>query len=98
VVESIKFAKSKGVFVSLNLLVYPGLTDGLDEVELLVRYLKETGIDMIQLRNLNIDPDFVEQKIPPALKEPLGIEGMIRYIEEQVPGIIIGNFSRPLKK
>ncbi|HEX3032650.1 MAG TPA: radical SAM protein [Bacillota bacterium] len=56
VVESIRIAKAHGVYVSLNLLTLPGLTDREGEVEKLLTLVRETGVDLIQLRNLNIDP------------------------------------------
>ncbi len=40
----------------LNYLVFPGVTDREDEVEALVRLVEETGIDLIQMRNLSLDP------------------------------------------
>lgn len=57
--ESIHRAVSHGVYVSLNLLCFPGLNDRKEEIEALVNLVKETGISMIQLRNLNLDPELL---------------------------------------
>jgi pyruvate-formate lyase-activating enzyme len=56
VVDSIDRAKALGGFVSLNLLVFPGFTDREDEILALEDFLAVHRIDMIQWRNLNIDP------------------------------------------
>ncbi|MFW5747755.1 MAG: radical SAM protein, partial [bacterium] len=47
---------SYGLWVSLNYFVFPGLTDHPSEIEALDRILAEGNVDMIQTRNLNLDP------------------------------------------
>lgn len=71
--------KRRGKFVSLNLFVFPGLTDAPKEAEALKQFIEETGIDMIQWRNLNIDPDWYLETLGQRL--PAGI-GVRRLIEE----------------
>lgn len=93
---SIGAAARLGVFVSLNLLACPGLTDREEEVEALVRLVREGGVGMVQLRNLNIDPDYLFSGVAPAKSEILGIQGLIRALKA-VPGLKVGNFSRPVK-
>ena len=56
--ESIRAARSRGVFVSLNLLFFPGITDTEEELDALARMVGENGVSMIQWRNLNIDPEW----------------------------------------
>lgn len=58
VTESIRVARRLGVFVSLNLLYFPGVTDTEAELEALARLVGENGVSMIQWRNLNIDPEW----------------------------------------
>jgi pyruvate-formate lyase-activating enzyme len=53
----IQEAKARGLFVSLNLLYFPGVTDAEAELDALVELVTELRADFIQLRNLNIDPD-----------------------------------------
>jgi pyruvate-formate lyase-activating enzyme len=57
VIDSIRRTKKAGRFVSLNLLVFPGLTDRIDEMEALEAFIADHGIDMIQWRNMNMDPE-----------------------------------------
>lgn len=94
--RSIEAAVSCDVFTSLNLLVHPGLTDREAEVEALLALVRHTGLDMVQLRNLNIDPDFLFKNIPEGGGEILGIPALIEALKE-IPGLKVGNFSRPVK-
>ena len=55
--RSITEASSRGVFVSLNLLYFPGITDCEEEIEALIEIINTCGVNFIQLRNLNIDPE-----------------------------------------
>jgi pyruvate-formate lyase-activating enzyme len=57
VVQSLQAAKRHGGFASINYLAFPGFTDSDAEVAALHRLIETTGLDMIQWRNLNIDPD-----------------------------------------
>jgi len=51
---------------------------------------------MVQLRNLNIDPDYLFSKLPPAAGEIMGIPHLISAMKD-VPGLEVGSFSRPLR-
>lgn len=57
VLLSIQNAKAAGLFVSLNLLYFPGVSDTEPELAALIELLEQTKADFIQLRNLNIDPE-----------------------------------------
>jgi pyruvate-formate lyase-activating enzyme len=94
--RSILLARRSGVFVSLNLLVLPGLTDREEEMEALLTFVEETGVQMVQLRNLNIDPDYLFNHLPPARGEPAGIGELVNRLQK-VPGLTVGNFSREVR-
>jgi len=95
--RSIRTAVAGGVYTSLNLLVFPGLTDRAGEVESLLELVRETGLNMVQLRNLNIDPDLLFQHIPASSDNMIGIPALIEAFRE-VPGLTVGSFSRPVKR
>lgn len=95
--KSISLAKDKGVFVALNLLTYPGLTDQEKEFAALVEMIADLGIDMIQFRNLNIDPVYMSKTILPSAVESMGIPALIDCLSSEFPDLIIGSFSRPVK-
>lgn len=94
--NSIKIAVSGGVYTSLNLLVFPGLTDREEETQALLEMVRDTGVNMIQLRNLNIDPDFLFQYLPAKGGEMLGIPALIDSLQKS-PGLEVGSFSRPVR-
>ncbi len=48
---------ASGGHASVNLLCFPGVTDTEAELEALSDLIERTGLHMLQLRNLNIDPD-----------------------------------------
>ncbi|TYO96539.1 radical SAM protein [Desulfallas thermosapovorans] len=94
VARSISIARSRGVYVSLNLLVLPGLNDRDIEIEAMVKFITDNGVNKVQLRNLNIDPDFLFRFVP-AAGEICGIDGLIEALRG-IPGLELGNFSRPV--
>jgi pyruvate-formate lyase-activating enzyme len=94
--RSIQTAVSSGVCTSLNLLVFPGLTDREEEANALLSLVCDSGINMVQLRNLNIDPDFLLKNLPAGSGKLLGIPGLIEALRE-VPGLTVGSFSRPVR-
>jgi pyruvate-formate lyase-activating enzyme len=72
--------KSRGKFVSVNLFVFPGVTDAPKEIEALKRFIEQAGIDMIQWRNFNIDPDVYLETISQTLPSGIGIRTLIESI------------------
>lgn len=95
VLKSIHYASDHQVKVSINLLTYPGFTDRPEQVEPLLKLIHKTKIDMIQLRNLNIDPKYM---LPlKTVSEPLGIPQFIKVIKQEAPGITVGSYSRPVR-
>ena len=93
---SIKHAKDQGVRVSLNLLTFPGFTDREEELEALLAFVQKNSVDMIQLRNLNIDADLLFQHIS-AGGEILGINNFIHLLHQELPSLEIGSYSHPVK-
>src|SRR5258708_24733562 len=98
--ESLKRPRDAGGYSSINLLCFPGMIDREREVEALLAFVKETGLRLIQLRNLNIDPEVLLPRMPAldSMGKPLGMRRMIEIIRRKAPGVGIGNFTRPVKK
>jgi pyruvate-formate lyase-activating enzyme len=98
--ESLKRARDAGVYSSINLLCFPGMIDREREVEALLAFVKETGLRLIQLRNLNIDPEVLLPRMPAleSMGKPLGMRRMIEVIRQEAPGVEIGNFTRPVQR
>jgi len=94
--NSIRYAKERGVQVSLNMLTFPGFTDREEEIEALLDFVRKNKVDMIQLRNLNIDPDLLFHVIPPG-GEVLGINQLIHILQQELPGLKIGSYTHPVR-
>ena len=97
VCNSIHYAKDCGVRVSLNLLVYPGFTDTAAQLEALINFVNRQQIDMIQMRNLNMDPGRLFQGRQPE-EEGMGIVTMLALLEDLLPDVEIASYSRPLEE
>jgi len=98
--ESLKRAHDAGVYSSINLLSFPGMIDREREVEALVSFVRETGLRLIQLRNLNIDPEVLLPRMPAldSMGKALGVRTMIEILKRELPEVEIGNFTRPVKR
>ena len=95
---SVAAAREQGVYVSLNLLTYPGLTDTPGEIEALLDFIEKYDINMVQIRNLNIDPDYFADKVPLDGGEVLGINRFIEILKTEIPGLAVGNYTKPVTK
>jgi len=91
-VASLVRAKEQGINTSINLLVFPGVTDREPEVEALMKLIRLTHLDLIQMRNLNIDPDLYLQAMGKG--KGIGIAKMMRLLKEEFPTLQFGYFNR----
>lgn len=99
VVESIRLAKDRGLFVSINYLTFPGVTDSATETEALRRFLATTPVDMIQWRNLNIDPDVYVATIGLNADEPaVGLRAWLEELRSLHPGLMYGYVNPPRER
>ncbi|MFP3869268.1 MAG: radical SAM protein [Syntrophobacteria bacterium] len=94
VIASLRLMKARGGFCSINLLCLPGLTDAEEEVEAIMRLIDETGLDLIQLRNISIDPVWYLRGIGYQANGPsLGIREMMARIRRSYPHVKFGYFN-----
>jgi len=70
VIESLRIVTSAGGHASINLLCFPGVTDTEPELEALTDLITRTGLQLIQLRNLNIDPELYRASLPKGVVQP----------------------------
>jgi pyruvate-formate lyase-activating enzyme len=92
VLDSLVQAKEKGIYTSINLLVFPGFTDREKEIEGLIELIRETNLDLIQMRNLNIDPDLYLKTM--GRGRGVGISKMIDILKKEFPSLQFGYFNR----
>ncbi len=93
VIESARRAKQHGLFTMLNYLVFPGITDREDEIEKLLELINSVGIDMIQMRNLSIDPQLYWKSMG-AEGSGIGMKKMLDRVKQEIPRIQYGYFNR----
>ncbi|MCF8104606.1 MAG: radical SAM protein [Desulfohalobiaceae bacterium] len=91
--ETIREAKSHGLFVSLNYLFFPGLNDTEQEYRAFGGLLEETGPDFIQLRNLNLDPELYLQTLNPVQSPFMGFANFKKRLKKDFPWIRTGYFN-----
>ena len=96
-IESLREVKKAGGFASINLLTMPGLTDREEEVEALVRIIEDVRLDLIQWRNINIDPEIYLRalEIDPDGKR-VGIAQLIERLRKDYPSLRHGYFNPKL--
>lgn len=93
--NSIKYAKDKGLKVSLNLLTFPGFTDRETEVASLIDFMRKNNVDMIQFRNLNIDPEIISHYFPNN-SDSYGITNLITLLKNELPQVKLGSYTHPV--
>jgi molybdenum cofactor biosynthesis enzyme MoaA len=94
VFKSIELANKYNVYVALNYLTIPGMNDRESETNALIDFLNAYKIDLIQLRNLNIDPDMIFTKFKFKTEEIFGIKNMLKLIKKKHKKIQFGYFNR----
>ncbi len=98
VLESILVMKKAGRFVSLNYFILPGFTDDPDEFTALCDIVDLYRPDLIQLRNLNMDPDWYFEIIQhPAKAKPMGMLNWLEALKARFPELRFGYFNPPLR-
>ena len=94
VTKSIDVMKKNGRFVSLNYFILPGFTDSVQEFEALCTLISRHNPDFIQLRNLNMDPEWYVQSL--ALKKDtqvLTIRHWLKLLKKEFPRLRFGYFN-----
>jgi wyosine [tRNA(Phe)-imidazoG37] synthetase (radical SAM superfamily) len=99
IVESLRIVKAAGGWTSINYFVFPGMTDSEEEYEALRKLIRETGLDMIQWRNFNIDPDWYLGKIGVVdTGDAMGVGNMMDLLREEFPKLKFGYFNPPMER
>jgi wyosine [tRNA(Phe)-imidazoG37] synthetase (radical SAM superfamily) len=91
--ETISRAKALGLFVSLNYLFFPGITDQEQEYAALADLISASHLDFIQLRNLNIDPELYLQVMPSSQSPFMGLSNFQKRLHKEFPWLGFGYFN-----
>lgn len=94
--RSMRLARRRGLYLALNLLTFPGVTDREEEVERLCRLVRRAGADQVQTRPLAMDPDvyMAVARGRGGRGRPVGIPALLAALRDARPGLRIGNFAR----
>jgi pyruvate-formate lyase-activating enzyme len=93
VLESVRISKEAGRFTMINYLVSPGLSDAPEEVEALLRFVADTGVDMLQMRNLSIDPEYYNREMGLTGKG-IGMFRLLQRLKQEFPRLQFGYYNR----
>lgn len=97
VARSVDVMKEAQRFVSLNYFILPGFTDSPAEYEALRDFLRRHSPDFIQLRNLNMDPEWYLRSLNfPQNSRAMGIRRWLALIREEFPALRFGYFNPPV--
>jgi wyosine [tRNA(Phe)-imidazoG37] synthetase (radical SAM superfamily) len=92
--ETLRVMKRHGRFRSINYLVYPGLTDTDAELDAISAFVEDADLDLIQMRNLNIDPELYKARLPAgSIHEGFGIGEFMRRLNARFPHLHYGYFN-----
>ncbi|SFM93395.1 radical SAM protein [Thermodesulforhabdus norvegica] len=92
--KTILTALSHNGFVSLNYFILPGVTDDPAEVDAFMEFLKSHPVNLIQMRNFNIDPEWYINEIDfRPTGPPVGIKRWMEVVRENFPDVRFGYFN-----
>jgi wyosine [tRNA(Phe)-imidazoG37] synthetase (radical SAM superfamily) len=92
--ETLRVMKGHGRFRSINYLVFPGLTDTEEELEAISAFVADADLDLVQMRNLNIDPELYRERLPAgSIREGFGIGEFMRRLSARFPHLHYGYFN-----
>jgi len=95
--SSISQMKSAGRFVSLNYFILPGFTDSHRETAAFMELIGTHEPDYIQLRNLNMDPEWYCRTLNlPVEQETYGMRQWLRLLKDRFPALGFGYFNPSL--
>jgi pyruvate-formate lyase-activating enzyme len=96
--QTIEVMKGHGRHVSLNYFILPGFTDDPDEYAALCELIEACPPDLIQLRNLNMDPEHYLKTVGHAPTKPaLGMLRWLELLKAQFPQLKFGYFNPALR-
>ncbi|MBN2535181.1 MAG: radical SAM protein [Spirochaetales bacterium] len=95
IIKTLHIIREYGKWSSINYFIFPGFTDSEGEMDALFSLIKDTRINMIQTRNLNIDPAWyiekMEFKIPQ--EKSIGLINWLLWVKKEFPWIKTGYFN-----
>jgi len=97
VVSSISLSTDSGLYTMLNYLVFPGITDQMEEIDALMDLIKKTGVNFLHLKNLNIDPLLYLDRMPKTDSPAVGMKKTAEMLKREFPNLTLGYFNQPVR-
>jgi pyruvate-formate lyase-activating enzyme len=97
--ESLRTVVRAGGHASINLLCFPGVTDTEAELDALTGLVERTGLQRIQLRNLNLDPELYRRALPRGtVRRGRGMRWLRDALAARFPALRFGYFNPALRR
>jgi MoaA/NifB/PqqE/SkfB family radical SAM enzyme len=94
--ETLDICRRRKIHTSLNFLFFPGVSDTSYEIGALTEFMGNCGVDLMQMRNLNIDPELYLRSIPMNVSgDGVGLKLFIQDLKEKFPDLRFGYFNPP---
>jgi len=95
VVETLKVMRTYNRWASINYFIFPGFTDHPQEIAALLDLIEQTQLNFIQMRNLNMDPEWYIRslKIEGLSRDYIGILRWMETVQSHFPTIRFGYFN-----
>jgi pyruvate-formate lyase-activating enzyme len=95
VMKSFAAGRDEGMHISINLLIWPGWTDQMAEIDRISPLVEDGRLHMIQLRNLCVDPGYYRKALPPREQRGalLGMKGFVKELHRRHPKLRFGTFN-----
>jgi len=97
VVASISLSRMSGVYTMINYLVFPGITDQVEEIDALRKLIDMTRVNFLHLKNLNIDPQLYLNSMPKTNSPAVGIKKMVGLLQEEFRDLVLGYFNQSVR-
>ncbi len=93
VVKTLYVGRDEGMHVSINLLIWPGWSDRMAEVDAISKIVEDGALHMIQLRNLCVDPGYYRTVLPKERGILLGMRGFVDELHRRHEKLRFGTFN-----
>ncbi len=92
--ETLRVMRRHDRYRSINYLVFPGVTDTEEELDAISSFIEDADLDLVQMRNLNIDPELYRDRLPlGTVREGFGLGALMRRLQERFPHLHYGYFN-----
>jgi wyosine [tRNA(Phe)-imidazoG37] synthetase (radical SAM superfamily) len=95
VLRTFDVAKEEGMYIAINLLIWPGWSDRAEELDRISEMVEAGKLHMIQLRNLCVDPGHYRTVLPPREGRGmlLGMRPLVDELHRRHPELRFGTFN-----